>query len=199
VSAHIYVEGGGDSKELHARCREGFRKLLEQCGFDGRLPRLTACGGRTGVFSDFETAHDNKAVGDFVAMWLDSEEPLNDLDATLQHLKTRDGWNPPAGAVNDQVLFMTTCMETWIVADRVTLRVYYGSELRESALPPLVNLEQRERHEVLEKLISATRRCSNAYAKGKRSFEILGKLSPVILKKYLPSFVRTQGILDEHL
>ena len=26
----IYLEGGGDSKELHTRCREGFRKLLEK-------------------------------------------------------------------------------------------------------------------------------------------------------------------------
>ena len=199
MSAHIYVEGGGDSKELHARCREGFRKLLEQCGFKGRLPRLTASGGCTEVFSDFETAHDNNAVGDFVAMWLDSEEPLYDLDATLQHLKSHDRWNPPAGAVNNQVLLMTTCMETWIVADRVTLRECYGSELRESALPSLVGLEKLKRHEVLDKLVRATRRCSNAYAKGKRSFQILGKLSPVTLKRYLPSFVRAHGILDEQL
>ena len=35
VSASIYLEGGGDSKELHIRCREGFRKLLENCGFQG--------------------------------------------------------------------------------------------------------------------------------------------------------------------
>jgi hypothetical protein len=51
VSAYIYVEGGGagaDSKDVDIRCREGFRKLLENCGFEGRMPRLVklvaACG-----------------------------------------------------------------------------------------------------------------------------------------------------------
>lgn len=27
-------------------------------------------------------------------------------------------WDPPTGATDNQVLLMTTCMETWIVADR---------------------------------------------------------------------------------
>ncbi len=40
MSATIFLEGGGDSKELHIRCREGFRQLLEKCGFKGRMPRL---------------------------------------------------------------------------------------------------------------------------------------------------------------
>lgn len=94
---------------------------------------------------------------------------------------------------------MTTCMETWIVADRLTLRRHYGSGLQESALPPVVDLEQRARDEVQEKLVRATRDSSNAYAKGKRSFEILGKLAPSALEKYLPSFVRARRILEEKL
>ena len=43
-SSVIYLEGGGESKELHSRCREGFRKLLEKNGFKGNMPRLVACG-----------------------------------------------------------------------------------------------------------------------------------------------------------
>ena len=74
MSARIYVEGGGDSNELHIRCREGFRKLLESCGFTGRLPRLAACGGRTATFDDFQTDHAMKSDADYVAMLIDSEE-----------------------------------------------------------------------------------------------------------------------------
>jgi len=43
------------------------------------------------------------------------------------------------------------------------------------------------------------RNCTNAYRKGDRSFEILGKLSPTALEKHLPSFKRARRILDERL
>ena len=202
MSTILYLEGGGsgpDSKELQVRCREGFRKLLEKCSFTGRLPRLFACGGRDAVFGDFLTAHQTKVAGDYVAMWLDSEEPLTDLEAAWEHLKARDGWLQPAAAEDEQVLFMTTCMETWIVADRAALTEHYGSRLQESALPPLVELEQRGRHDIQDRLAHATRECSNAYTKGKRSFDILADLTPATLDQHLPSFVRVYRILDEKL
>jgi len=199
VSTSIYLEGGGDSKELHIRCREGFRKMLENCGFKGRMPRLTACGGRAATFDDFQTAHATKSDSDYVAMLIDSEEPLNDIEAAWQHLNHHDDWIMPDGASDEQVLFMTTCMETWIVTDRTTLADHYGSKLQEPALPALNDLERRTRQEVQQKLAHATRNCVNAYAKGKRSFEVLGKLSPTELKKHLPSFRRMVRILTEEL
>lgn len=198
MNAVIYLEGGGDSKELHARCREGFRKLLERCSFKGRMPRLVACGGRETVFADFNSALAGKHVG-YVAMWLDSEHPLTDLNATWTHLLQHDGWSRPEEASDEQVLFMTTCMETWLVADHAALREHFGNELQESALPPLQELEQRSPHDVQNRLGHATRNCSNPYTKGKRSFELLGKVEPNTLKKHLPSFARNQQILHEKL
>jgi len=199
VSATVYLEGGGDSKELRARCREGFSKLLENCGFKGRLPRLTACGGRRAVFDRFTVDHLSKGATDYVAMIVDSEDPLASLDATWEHLRNRDKWEKPAGVVDEQVLLMTTCMETWIVADRKALASHYGAELQAAALPPLAGLEQRPRHDVQDKLARATRNCTNAYEKGKRSFAVLAVLSPDALQQYLPSFARARRILDEKL
>lgn len=198
MKAHLYIEGG-ESKEDQIRCREGFRKLLEKAGFSGRMPRLSACGGRESAFDDFKTAHASRKVGDYIAMLVDSEEPVENLEQTWAHLKSRDQWDKPAGAVDEQVLFMTTCMETWIAADRATLREHYGQKLQENALPPLDNLENRNRHEVHDKLVHASRDCSNAYAKGKRSFEVLAKIDPAVLKRHLPSFVRVERILKEQL
>lgn len=194
----IYIEGGGDSKQLRSLCRKGFRKLLENCGFTGYMPKLVACGGRRSVFDDFQTAHTNKSNSDYVAMLIDSEDPLADLDA-WDHLKSRDEWDKPLGSENDQVLFMTTCMETWIVADRDALTKHYGSELQISALPPLVDLESRSRHDIQNDLFHATRDCSNAYKKGKRSFDVLEKLSPDTLELHLLSFVRVKKILENRL
>lgn len=132
-------------------------------------------------------------------MLVDSEEPLANAESSWDHLKNRDNWDRPAAATDDQVLFMTTCMETWIIADRDVLKQHYGNKLQDSALPPLVNLEIRGRQDVQDKLCHATRDCSNAYAKGKRSFELLAKLTPSTLKQHLPSFVRTLRILNEKL
>jgi len=199
VNITIYLEGGGDSKELHSRCRKGFRILLENCGFRGNMPKLCSCGGRESAFQDFQIAHAKKSQSDYVAMLIDSEDILTDLNATWNHLKKRDVWDKPPGSENDQVLFMTTCMETWIVADRDALAEHYGSDLQESALPSLFNLESRSRQEINDSLSHATRYCSNAYKKGKRSFYVLEKLSPNKLELHLPSFARVKRILENRL
>jgi hypothetical protein len=199
VSVRIYIEGGGDSKELHVRCREGFRKLLERCGFVGHMPRLVACGSRTATFADFKIEHRKASPGDFVAMILGSEEPAADLHQTWQHLADRDKWATPENAHDDQVFLMITCMETWIVADRATLAEHFGSEFQQSALPASTGLEARSRQAIQDALAHASRSCKNAYAKGKRSFEILGKLDPATLEKHLPSFARMKKILSDRL
>ncbi len=78
MSAHLYVEGG-ESKEDQIRCREGFRKLLEKAGFSGRMPRLSACGGRGSVFDDFKTAYALRKVGDYIATREELEGRCADL------------------------------------------------------------------------------------------------------------------------
>lgn len=200
MSSKLYIEGaaqGDGSKDSQIRCREGFRKLLEKCGFAGRMPRLTACGGRQGVFDDFCTGHSNRQVADYVAMLLDSEDPLEDLEAAWQHLARCDHWHRPEGAKDEQVLFITTCMETWVIADRKALQGYYGERLQGSAFPSLVDLEARNRHDIQNALLHATRNCTNAYAKG--DFKILVYISPDVLSQYLPSFQRARRILNDRL
>ena len=195
----IYVEGGGDSKELHTRCREAFTRLFEGCGFSGRMPRFFACGSREDAFDDFRTAHCLSSRDAYVCMLIDSEDPVADINQPWTHLKQRDGWDKPESADDGQVFLMVTCMETWIVADPGGLRHHYKQHLQQSALPPVSALELRDRHEIQNSLAHATRKCQNAYKKGKRSFEVLGRLSPEELKKNLPSFARMISILDERL
>jgi hypothetical protein len=204
VSAHLHIEGGGNSKEEKIRCREAFASLLKSQGFGGRMPRLTACGGRGTAFDDFKTAHASAKPDHFVGMLIDSEDPLSmptdpRQQQTWVHLRQRDDWVQPNGATDDQVLFMTTCMETWIAADRETLRAHYGKDLNENQLPPTTQLESRHRHTVENALKNATSACSNAYRKGKRSYEVLGKLKPAVLAALLPSFARAMAILEQKL
>ncbi len=203
MSSYIYIEGGANgpgSKYLKAKCQEAFHKLLDRMGVK-RKPRLVACGGRGEVYDRFVIEHSKSAEG-YVAMWIDGEEPVAHPNAAWQHLQnveTVPKWTKPAGAQDDQVLFMTTCMETWIVADRETLRKYYGHKLHEPSLPPLVALENRGRHSVQDSLDRATRHCINAYQKGERSYEIFAELNPLALAPHLPSFVRIRQILNAKL
>lgn len=199
VKAIIYVEGGGDSKEQQARCKEGFRKLLENCGYRGRMPRIVACGARSATFDNFKIALGLVEDIEFVAMLIDSEQPLSNLDAPWRHLAEHEGWQRPLAAFDEQVLFMTTCMETWIVADRAALSKHYGHTLRVAALPALQDLEARDRHLIQESLERATHDCQNPYRKGKHSFAVLARLSPDTLQLHLPSFARARRILQERL
>lgn len=202
MSAHLYIEGsrtGPDSKEQQIRCREGFRKLFEKCELKGRMPRLSACGSRNDAFKDFKTAHAQRKTGEYIALLVDSEDPVAEIEETWSHLKRRDQWEMPAGAADDQVLLMTMCTETWIVADRSALVAYFDQDFRPNHLPALTDLEGRDRHEVQDALIRASRDCKSAYKKGNRTFDLVGLLGPNELERYLPSFVRIVRILKEKL
>jgi len=87
------------------------------------------------------------------------------------------------------------------VADRKTLKEFFGQHLRENSLPALHELEARSKEDVQSKLSQATSECGKdrAYAKGKRSFELLGKLNPDELKKHLPHFKQLCEMLETKL
>jgi len=206
VRVSIYVEGGGDGKDLHSRCREGFTKLIEKAGFRGRMPRIHACGGRQNAFDTFRIAVANRQ--DFYPILLvDSEDPVDpqnefsDCSAgAWNHLQSRDGWLRPHGSDDDQAQMMVTRMETWIMSDRKALRKVFGAKLQISALLPENGLELRSRSDVQLALENATRTCDRdkAYRKGRRSFQVLAELNPGTLMS-LPHFRRLIEALNSRL
>lgn len=177
-----------------------FRQVLEKIGFQGSLPRLTASGSRNEAFSDFVSAFNNKKPGDVLVLWVDSEDPVESPENAWAHLHQRDGWKPPDGATEKQVLLMVTSMETWIVADRANLRGFFGAQFNEKKLPALNDaLEDRNRRDVFEALQAATRSCSKQYQKGEISFHLLGKLDVEVLRSYLAGFRLVESKLNEVL
>lgn len=200
MKVRLYVEGGGESRSLHINCREGLRKLLERAGFADRMPSTRACGSRNDAYDDFKTALDSVAPDMYPVLLVDSEAPV-EQPTSWQHLQSRDGWAQPEGAEDDQAQLMVQCMETWCVADRRALHAFFGQHLRESALPPLNDLESRPKDDVHDALVDATRDCGRrkSYQKGKRSFELLGQLDPAELRERVPHFVRLCDMLDAKL
>ena len=192
----LYVQGGGDSKDLRIRCRKGFTKLLERAGFEGRMPRIVPCGSRTATFERFCTALTGPPTAGHPILLVDSEDPVT--RPPWEHLNRRDRWTRPPGASDDQAQLVATCMETWIVADREALRSCFGDSLEEEALPPEVRLEERSRHDVMNALRNATRNCgrSQMYTQGKRSFQVLEQLNPDTLRRHLRYFQRLIDTLE---
>ena len=191
----VYVEGGGDQKDTRLRCREGFARLMAKSGLE-RSPKFVPCGGRATVYRKFRATHRKSSGDDCVLMLIDSEDPVSDVERTWDHLRRRDAWSKPVGATDDQVLFMTTSMETWIVADREALRKRFPRNFNDRSLPDLNGIEHRNRNDVFNALRRAT---NNGYSKTKVSFELLGALDPNVLEQHLPSFRRTRRILNEKL
>ena len=196
MSARIYAEGGG-SKSVDIELRKGFKRFWERCGFQGRLPRMFPSGGRGEAYRDFENHVTEGDTQGFVGLLIDSEDPITDIERTWDHLRQRDGWDKPTNAADEQVLFMTTCMETWIAADREALSAAYARRgINVNALPPLDSLEIRSRNDVFNRLGNAT---GNQFDKGEESFRALGRLNPETIEPLLPSFARARRILNEKL
>ena len=102
---------------------------------------MIPCGGRGEARNDFLNDHGAAAGKYYVALLIDSEESVSCINETWQHLETFFNWQRPQDAQDDQVLFMTRCMETWIAADRSILREHFGDNLQVGALPEFDELQ----------------------------------------------------------
>jgi hypothetical protein len=202
----LYVEGGGRSKEHQARCREGFSKLIGKAGFTGRMPAIVAGGSRNDAYRAFTIAQ--RGQGDVYPLLLvDSEDPVTAADESpdspmaWDHLARRDGWERPSIATNDQAQLMTTCMESWLIADSQTLQQHFGANFRANALPDNANLESVTRQAIQQSLLEATKDCGRQkmYRKGDASFQILAKLNPAHLERRLLHFRRFLQTLERCL
>ena len=193
----LYVEGGGDAAALKTACREGFTSFLEKAGLKGHMPRVVACGGRQDAFESYCTAVQN---GDDAVLLVDSEAPVlgqhqQGADPTTwqpwQHLKLRqgDGWEKPVAGVDTDCHLMVQCMESWFLADRATLKKFFGQGFKEGSLPAVGNaVETVPKDHVYQTLASATKDCKTKaqYGKGEHSFKLLALVNPATVTAASP-------------
>ena len=195
MSIALYVEGGGDDKATRIKCRKGFRRFLEKAGVEGRMPRITACGGRSNAYDSFKTA---LADEDRVPMLLvDAEDAVRPSSGPWAHLLRRDGWGRPSGAGDEHCHLMVQVMESWFLADKPALASYYGQGFREGTLPANPHVEQIGKADVLDGLARATRALHKGYDKGSHSFEILAKIDPGVVESAAPSAKRLLDVLRD--
>ena len=179
VTVSIYVEGGGPGKNWRIKCRQGFRGFLEKAGLTGHMPRVFPCGSRDDTLKDFRVALREVESGEIPLLLVDSEGPVTPNRKTWQHLRSRDGWERPNIASDDQAHLMVQCMESWFLADVPALRDFFGAGFKESSLPKRNDIENVRKDDVLKQLESASRNSrKGTYHKGRHSFDILGQIDP---------------------
>lgn len=76
---------------------------------------------------------------------------------------------------------MVQCMESWFIADRETLKKFFGQGFRENQLPaPGALLESVDKVRVYEALAKSTKDCKTKapYGKAEHSFKLLAGIDP---------------------
>lgn len=205
----LYVEGGGDSKDLKTSCRQGFSEFLRKTGLQGIMPRIVACGGRQNAYERFCTAIDS---GEEALLLVDSEAPVaEDCQQGLpenwrpwQHLGNRQGdqWAKPANAHDEDCHLMVQCMEAWLLADRNTLANFFAQGFNMNALPNAANqVERIAKDNIFTVLANATKNCTKKgkYGKGQHSFKLLALISPDQVRAASPWAERFVDVLNKKL
>jgi hypothetical protein len=188
VKVKIYAEGGGEGELLDVLFRRGWSEFFKAAGLEGRMPRVVRGKGRDRTFDLFLTAVNNSGPNDLPLLLVDSEAPVKPGHTTWQHLKARDNWDRPTGVSEDQAFLMVEVMETWLIADRQMLERYFGADFRSNQIPAWPSLEAVPKKVVLETLDRSTAGCGKKrYAKGKISFELLGRTDPNEVENACPN------------
>lgn len=199
----IYIEGGGEQDRLKRECRKAFKAFFEKLGFQGRMPRVVACGSRNEAFGDFcSSIRTTSRTGDLPILLVDSEGPVDNAfcNTPLEYLRSREQWDVPSKAANEQVHMMIQCMESWFLADPQALQDFFGSGFRERCLPRMSNLEEISKSDVFNSLKNACRNSHKGeYGKGAHSFKILEKIDAQKVKEAFPSVNRLYQELDNVL
>ncbi len=187
----LYVEGGAQDSALErSLCRQAFSKFFSaDPRLKGKLPRTVPCGGRKATFDAFVTEVRNPKPGVLPLLLVDSESRVARNKSSWEHLKSRPGdeWELPNGATEHQVFLMVQVMETWFIADREAMELFFGADFRRSSIPSWPELEEVPKQSVYEALNKATADCgARRYAKGRLSFNLLAGISPAKVEAASP-------------
>jgi hypothetical protein len=183
----VYIEGGGNGNQrLEQLFKRSWTMFFKAAGLAKRMPRIVRGGARNRIFDLFARAIADPRHERLPLLLVDSEATVAAGHSPWQHLNARDDWDQPRGARDDHAFLMVQLMETWLVADRNTLREYFGASFRENALPRWPALEAVAKRDILDALDHATARCPKPYTKGHVSFELLARTDPARVENACP-------------
>ncbi len=196
----VYMEGGGDDEERQAALRTGMESFLTRGLAGGEVrPRVVPCGGRSDARDRFRRAVEVRKDAAAVLL-VDSEQRVTAATAR-EHLRQRpeDGWDL-SFASEDRVHLMIQAMETWVVADRKALALYYGEGFDECELPETDELESVSKGSVAGALRAATENSARRrYHKIWHARDLLRQMNPDTVQDRCPACRRLFDTLAKEI
>ena len=196
MSQTIYVEGGGNGRELKVKCRKGFRTFFCKTALARQMPKIVACGSRQNTFKRFQIALARAANNDSIVMLVDSEAVARPGIGTRAHLHTCDKWDCPPGATEDNVHLIVVCMESWFLADLDTLANFFGQGFNRNVFPARNDVENIPLCDIEDYLERSTRQSEKRnFDKSHHSFDILARIRPNMVTAASPHAKRLVDML----
>jgi hypothetical protein len=194
----IYVEGGGDQSFTKQLFLSGIRQFFDPLCQLARARKIhwsvIAGGSRQATFGAFQAALQSHPEA-FNILLVDAEVTVA-TSSPWDHLKLRDNWDKPAGIEDKHCHLMIQTMEAWLIADRETLRQFYGKGFHEKALPKTVDLEQVPKDKLAAALEKATQDTKKGkYHKIQHGAKILERLRLTEVRQNMASCERFVTIL----
>lgn len=194
AAIRVYFEGGGSSRTIQRRLRDGMRQfLIHLAGPELRCPLVAVpCGPRSAAYAQLRQAA-QEFPDDVLLLLVDAERPVAKPPAV--HLAEHDKW-PGIEALGDRCHLMVQATETWLVADPEALRAYYGHGFRPGILPRHDNLEQVAKSHVEEGLGRAVADSpKRRYVKPVHTGDLLALVDPEKVIKRCPHAARLRDAL----
>ena len=153
----IYIEGGRTGKQSQILFRKGFGKFFHDLKSSAKAKqikfRVSPCGSRNNTYDDFIIGLKYNTDA-FNVLLVDSESPVT--TSPWEHLKNQDNWYL-SKSHNEQCHLMVQMMESWLIADKDSLKTFYGQDFNENAIPANPNVEEISKRDVESSLKVATR------------------------------------------
>lgn len=188
TAVRIYFEGD-------PKLRSGFRSLF--AGLQSASRRITPVPCKANAIADFMDGIKNYPDAVNILL-IDSEGPYT--PNLLQEVRQHDHWDTALGrqVTDDRLHFMVQVMESWFLADRATLRNYYGQDFAENRLPANRQVEQILKDDVINGLAAATRDAGKGrYHKTRHAPALLASLNPVQVRAAAPACANLFAALEQ--
>lgn len=188
TAVRIYFEGA-------PKLRPGFQSLF--AGLQSASRRITPVPCKANAIADFMDGIKNYPDAVNILL-IDSEGPYT--PNLLQEVRRHDHWDTALGrqVPDDRLHFMVQVMESWFLADRATLRNYYGPGFAENRLPANRQVEQIRKDDVINGLAAATRdTVKGRYHKTRHAPDLLASLNPAQVRAAAPACANLFAALEQ--
>ncbi len=188
----LYVEGGGKGSHKRAtiKLQQGFDAFFSELKDAAREKKISF---KIIPSSDTQTTYDDFMLSvrnspqSFNLLLVDSDNAVAENETARDFLQRKYKKWKLQTVTAEQIHLMVRIMESWFIADVDALKIFYGQEFKESAIPKNKNVEVIEKERVENSLKAATIKTKKEqYHKINHGAKILELINPQKVRQAAP-------------